>query len=80
MSEMVERMARAMATVLFEDADVYWGLDPIPVAVEKFWQDYDPAARAAIKAMREPTEGMISAALDDDCRDIWTAMIDEALK
>ena len=41
-------------------------------------------ARAAIAAMREPTEAMVSAAdavgIDSDPTEYWPAMIDEALK
>lgn len=49
------------------------------------------AARAAIKAMREPTGKMLNAGINngvdqgfgvgaDDYTDVWQAMIDEALK
>ena len=41
-------------------------------------------AHAAIEAMREPTDAMIAAAqavgIDQDPRDYWPAMVDEALK
>jgi hypothetical protein len=41
-------------------------------------------ARAAIAAMREPTQGMRAVAIDEsnatDCSFVWDAMIDEALK
>ena len=51
------------------------------------WTAWSDDARAAIEAMREPSEGMIKAADEDtpdvltpfDARDIWTAMIDAAL-
>jgi hypothetical protein len=44
--------------------------------------DYDAMARAAIKAMREPTQEMAGAPDDIflvEARDIWRAMIDAAL-
>jgi len=41
-------------------------------------------ARAAIKAIRDPSPAMLDAAdavgIDQDPRDYWPAMIDEALK
>lgn len=49
------------------------------------WELRTPAARAAIQAMREPTENMSSAAFhalmdSDDDNDIYRAMIDSALE
>lgn len=83
MSEMVERVAKA----ILETMDLTDGLDG--TAAENY-------ARAAIEAMREPTEAMFCAgderiieALNDHTRilrhvtpaqDAWQAMIDEALK
>ncbi len=68
MSEMVERVARAM----LEDSDF------------KHWIDWESAARAAISAMREPTDAMVSAGLklvdwNLGADDAWRAMIDAAL-
>lgn len=59
MSEMVERVARAQWNL-----DLKWGSRP-------GWDDADPEqrsaamdlARAAIEAMREPTDGMIGEAM-----------------
>lgn len=76
MSEMVERVARAIA-------DNIQAALPDGVVV-----DYHYAARAAIEAMRRPTEAMVDAGYDftaDPCwrEDFikgWQAMIDEALK
>lgn len=83
MSEMVERVGRALAK---QEGYAY---DPEP---------YDARARAAIEAMREPTEAMWDAAeehnsggggiMDDgslernvyDLEKVWPAMIDAALK
>lgn len=76
MSEsMIERVARALAE---EDGDLY-------EANAVFWKGM---ARAAIKAMREPTEAMERAGdipgWDDavsigHSADVWRAMIDAAL-
>ena len=81
MSEMIERIARALAK---EEGYAY---DPLP---------YNARARAAIEAMREPTEEMKRAGCkepiyqcwgrngeftdDESAGDIFTLMIDAALK
>lgn len=96
MSEMVERVTRAICAELFKMPDIYWGDDPILVAVDSEWPQYRDAAIAALAAMREPTEAMkiaADAAMDDSYywdyevreqsdsgRVIYQAMIDEALK
>lgn len=71
MSEMVERVARAIEAKVNEGRDFCSAED---------------VARAAIEAMREPTEAMEEAALDvrplmlpDSPREVWGAMIDAAL-
>lgn len=47
---------------------------------EPFQSDYDDMARAAIEAMRAPTEGMVSAVVDEgDCYLSFQQMIDAAL-
>lgn len=99
MSEMVERVAKAIWLCRNTGAnDADWA-DEREVARkghrntdvhEALWE-----ARAAVKAMREPTEGMVKAAdnagaldwspepgegLDGVCwNDAWAAMIDTAL-
>jgi len=79
MSEMVEHVARAMADKLSEQqfgSTTPWH-DP------EFRQNAMEVARAAIKAMREPTENMIRAGYLADTlalEDAWREMIDEALK
>jgi hypothetical protein len=68
MSEMIERVGRALAE---EECYAY---DPLP---------YDARARAAIAAMREPTDTMIDAvgsSWGPQLEDNWHKMIDEALK
>ena len=67
MSEMIERVARAIAEQMFDypDGD----------------KSFHNEARAAIAAMREPTEAMQIAAIhtDGQCIVMWQAMIDAAL-
>jgi hypothetical protein len=72
MSEMIERVGRALAE---QEGYAY---DPLP---------YDARARAAIEAMREPTEGMVTAGgVQRNCFSCgghvegWQLMIDAALK
>lgn len=85
MSEMVDRVARA----LFQrdvDEDICDGTwEESPALHEKFFAD----ARAAIAAMREPASAMQDEAVGVlDSHDVgsheagivWRAMIDEALK
>jgi hypothetical protein len=69
MSNMIERVARAMCAADggSQEVDVHHYLD---------------MARAAIEAMREPTEAMCEAADAVECNQpecIWQAMIDAAL-
>jgi hypothetical protein len=83
MSEMIERVARA----IYEDA---WGIEWPPEPAGEA-DEYRRGARAAIEAMREPTEAMLSAAGTRRPRGdevmgpdhpwaLWDAMIDAALK
>jgi hypothetical protein len=70
MSEMVERGAQAIVNA---------GYNPYTAAA---------IARVVIEAMREPTEEMFCEGIrqfgngldDRDAKDVWMAMIDEALK
>ena len=64
-SSMIERVARAIAGTMGSDD----------------WRPYVEAARAAVMAMREPTVGMLDAALPDMpdwgyLPDDWRTMID----
>lgn len=56
MSEMIERVARALCVEDDENPD-----EIINVGKPRWWL-YNCAARAAIEAIREPTEGMLDAA------------------
>ena len=90
MSEMIERVARALAEAGGEDPN-------------NTWMFYENKSRAAIEAMREPTKAQLDAAEDivvgyDDfavgdgniylgipgypqkARDVWTALVDATLK
>lgn len=84
MSAMVERVAKAMEFVMIERA-----------SIKCTSRDHSMAlARAAIEAMREPTEAIWDAGSitsekieeeglhghEDEITMIWQAMIDEALK
>lgn len=75
MSEMVGRVARAIEDVRARRRQ--FGNQGIP--------DSEAFARAAIEAMRVPTEAMVVEVLQTAARDVpaermWQAMIDEALK
>lgn len=66
MSEMVERVARAIERAMAEQ------MDPTPGYL----------ARAAIEAVREPTEGMVTmgaSCFPFGIRRVWEAMIAQAL-
>lgn len=90
MSEMIERVAKALATAEGENPN-------------NTWMFYENKSRAAIEAMREPSKAQLEAAEDivvgyDDfacgdgniylgipgypqkARDVWTALVDAALK
>lgn len=82
MSEMVERVARAICrgNLLFNDPDEA----DLDEKVDGWWGNHIDTARAAIEAMREPTVEMMDA-LDDGDEDGglengWRKAIDEALK
>lgn len=86
MSEMVERVARAMfAASWMKDSDPD-GDDQISTVGRKNWHLFEKPARAAIEALREPTQAMIRAGEDKtpECRcDVdrtFSAMIDAALR
>jgi len=49
--------------------------------VDSYWRSFVPEARAALLAIREPTDGMKRAGIEYpfDCADSYTAMIDHVL-
>ena len=81
MSEMIEKVARAL---LMENRPDY-----TPKQIEHGWFQYRFDARAAIEAMREPTNEMAEVGMEarwqspirdaNNVREIWSAMIDAAL-
>lgn len=96
MSEMVERIARAIcyahAYTMFFDHPEEERVAQARAHEERDWQTFVHAAKEGISAMREPTEAMLDAADNTDievgeylirqphARLCWQAMIDEALK
>ncbi len=93
MSEMIERVARAIVAGISaatkDNHDIVLSEEDGKVLVDG-WCDYKVVARAAISAMREPTEAMIDAGKSQDCvpdwndqasaGQHWAAMISAALK
>ena len=87
MSEMIERVARALEADYIRTSGVRLDMNPS-------WAPFRQSARAAIEAMREPTDKMLTAGGSVDAGhawspkkelvaspgSVWTAMIDEALK
>lgn len=92
MSEIVERVARAMAAAITKQPRSGATFDKTPSLMiadddsNSFWELL-PVARAAIEAMREPTQDMTDAAVsspigDDEAdghNEAWRSMIDAAL-
>ena len=86
MTTMIEKVARAIWERTVGHTRISWDqLDPLDQDVFRAY------ARAAIEAMREPTERMENAAVDaaiplgyimdeGETNAIWTAMLDAALK
>jgi hypothetical protein len=89
MSEMIERVARAMM-----EQDALGATADGPGIHRGGWRAYEGMARAAIAAEREPTEAMVTGGevamfewrpkpeswTLDMTREAWRAMIDAALK
>lgn len=62
-----------------------WDLICSKNIIPKIKEEYMNRAKAAIAAMREPSEGMLKAGEDDYCNEVdlelyWHNMIDAALK
>lgn len=70
MSEMIKRATAAVSKAL----DDHWD-----ISLREFVEGYEEAcARAVIEAMREPTEAMIEAGMDADCRE-WRRNLGDRL-
>jgi hypothetical protein len=80
---LIERVARAIAVFHRLGTD-YVAPDGSRHPVEPRWEEWTDHARAAIEAMREPTEAMIEAYAYDmyepDPREQWQKMLDAGLK
>lgn len=83
---MVERVARALKAVEMERAGI---VEEAEMRIDMEWPLVVQDARAALLAMREPTEEMLEWLRDTGAvglaerwkgKDIWQAMIDAALK
>lgn len=75
MSEKVDQVALALWKLEFHE-----GRAPIPIPAEDV-KIFRERARAAIEAMRTPTDAMLKVTTDPVNAEIhWFAMIDEALK
>jgi len=86
MSEMIERVARALCRQ-YELDDGFSPEQADRAAAGDMHRNFIKAARATIEAMREPTDEMLAAGCAGDqegsfskSRMDWQAMIDEALK
>lgn len=80
MSEMVERVARAMAVSRGFPPDELLGCGA--KNGQAIWRAYEEYARAALEAMREPTEAMkrlFCSARPESPRTVWHEVIDAAL-
>jgi hypothetical protein len=87
---MIERVARAICVASGLDPDRPFSSSNYSKETEPqefAWHEYLPEARAAINAMREPTEAMEDAGnsatyiwIDETSADVWPRMIDAALK
>lgn len=87
MSEMIERVARAIGAADPDQGGQINDSDMGEYFWEKYRDHYIPIAIAAIKAMREPTEAMEDAGnsptyiwVDETASDVWPRMIDAALE
>lgn len=82
MSDMVERVARAMVTRVARDA----GLAPVTLKLHEdhYWHEWEDDARAAVEALRDHApvlrdEAGVIHELRGAPEDIWRLLIDAAL-
>lgn len=90
MSEMIERVARVIhENHAFDSIGEHTPWDEVNDVFSHAQDDYRKVARAAIEAMREPTQEMKDVGLRDPGSggpdpgyetEVWQAMLDEALK
>ena len=79
MSEMVDRVAKALSDQMEADMPSFTVMS-WDKCTDQAREVFRKRARAAIEAMREPTERMSDCISSYDNPTIWQAMIDEALK
>lgn len=79
----LEAVARA---ILKADPAPHFSPEEIERHADKHWRDWLPEARAALMAIREPSEGMYEALADkgvmwrdQTSRGVWQAYIDHVL-
>lgn len=91
MATMIERVARAICNAAGIDPDGKFKSSDYSARTaphEYAWHEFLPEARAAIEAMRDPTEGMLHAGrmktttewIESGPDDVWGAMIEVAIK
>ena len=93
MTDKIEKMARAMATITHISPDTkqaaFMGSGSIPLGYgPEYWRTFVPFCHAALEALREPTPEMIQAgwlpassssdANHDEIKAAYKAMIDQA--
>lgn len=88
MNSMVENIARALCRARYNGPPEMYPKGWVDERVNANWHIFVPDAKTVLTAMRDPTDKMICAALDDwdrrkgdqTDRHVRQAMIDEALK
>mgnify|MGYP001568894675 CR=1 FL=1 len=92
MNEMVEKVAKGLCRLRVENNEKYrhdtqkHSKEFIDRAIEAGYHNFLDEARAAIEAMKEPTEEMCDNAhlmeslAASTCKDVWEDMIEAALK
>ena len=80
MTYMIERVARAICVVQGHDPDEPSWRIVGRAGLRPAWESYEPEARAALTAMRKPTEAMLQAFVHQPMGlAFWEAGIDAAL-
>ena len=84
---MIEKVARAICEVYWRDVRQDYSMyeNNLQCAVNECWECHIVEARAAIEAMREPSEDMLTPDIVNprfkrDLYDDWTRMINKALE
>ena len=84
MNEMIERVGTAALSGLLDRNGIKYELGDCKSEDSEMWREIvEETGRAAIEAMREPTEAMGAAAEEhqnEHCWGTWSTMIDAALE